>query len=372
VRTLMTGPAWVSHAQIYVESSGLDTDFRECFGGQRNGLCGAAVAGRLFLITGLHTGKVGFSVELHDEAPPIDDGWEEIVEASFKPADDRVALVGWGGEGRWPLELRPVDYRVRYCGWGMDAGHQAGPPMEDEPLVDRYLLQLWPAPTTPRESDRVVKQTSAQAAYWHDFARKQPPPPSAEDRAEAVRRAALERERRDAELRLAQETRNWGGRLPSPRLRALAWTAIDLARLDRPLVEAIDRADTETQRAIARWAARRAFAAAQLTRLDWAAAALEAMDRGEDLPQIFQDPGRAYERAVNDDRTVRTIITTLDGRIDNFDQQSMALPAITAAYTEDPLEAAIDAVRLAVNTYGFGRDLEFFTELQQAFPSLER
>jgi hypothetical protein len=81
---------------------------------------------------------------------------------------------------------------------------------------------------------------------------------SSGNRAEAKRREALERELRDAELRLAEETRNWGGTLPSERLRKLSWTAIEVAELDRQLVDAIERVDDDTQRAIARWAARRA------------------------------------------------------------------------------------------------------------------
>jgi hypothetical protein len=66
------------------------------------------------------------------------------------------------------------------------------------------------------------------------------------------------------------------------------------------------------------------------------------------------------------------LLLEADGRIDNFSQQSMALPAIAAAYTEDPLEAAIDAVRVAVNTFGFGRDQESFADLRQAFASPQR
>jgi hypothetical protein len=93
VRTLMSEPAWVHYGQLYVESSDFYADLGECFGGQQNGLCGAAIQGKLFLITGLHTGKVGFTVELHDEAPPIDDEWEEIVEASFEPAGETVLVT---------------------------------------------------------------------------------------------------------------------------------------------------------------------------------------------------------------------------------------------------------------------------------------
>ena len=80
---------------------------------------------------------------------------------------------------------------MRYCGWGMDAGHQAGPPTDDEPLVDRYLLQFWPAPPAP---DRVIKQTGKQAAYWHKYAQHQPQPPTPAQRAEHQRlQAELDR-----------------------------------------------------------------------------------------------------------------------------------------------------------------------------------
>src|SRR5690348_16345881 len=157
-RTLMRGPARVSYAQIYVESSENYSSMEECFAGQQNGLCGAAVAGKLFLITGLHDGQVAFAVELYDGEPAIDDEWEEIVEASYRPIG-APALVAWGG-GAWELDLEPeVDYRVRYCGWGMDAAHRDGQ-QEGEPPVDRYVLQFWPAPAAP---DRVVKVTSREA-----------------------------------------------------------------------------------------------------------------------------------------------------------------------------------------------------------------
>jgi hypothetical protein len=50
----------------------------------------------------------------------------------------------------------------------MDAGHQADNIAEDEPAVDAYLLQFWPAAAAP---DCVVKQTSEVAGYWHAVAR---------------------------------------------------------------------------------------------------------------------------------------------------------------------------------------------------------
>jgi hypothetical protein len=164
--TLMSGDAWVHYGQIYVDSGSSTPELTECFAGQRNGLCGAAVPGFLFLITGLHTGRIGFSVELLDVPPELDAGWEDVVEASFRPQGD-TALVGWGGQGRWPLDLAGRDYRVRYSAARMDQAREQDTRLDDQPEIDRYLLQLWPAPPEP---DRVVKQTSAIAAYWHDYA----------------------------------------------------------------------------------------------------------------------------------------------------------------------------------------------------------
>ncbi|HEX3450067.1 MAG TPA: hypothetical protein VHS97_17570 [Isosphaeraceae bacterium] len=175
VRTLMSGPAYVHYGQIYVESGLEFPDMTECFGGQRNGLCGAAVPGLLFLITGLHTGDVGFTVELYDKRPPVDEGWQEIVETSFRPMGE-AALVGWGCQWRQPLDLAEASYRVRYCAAGMDDGSKLDTRMAGEPEADRYLLLFWPAPL---ELDAVIKQTSGTAAYWHEFASQQQAPPAA-------------------------------------------------------------------------------------------------------------------------------------------------------------------------------------------------
>ena len=82
-------------------------------------------------------------------APPVDDGWEEVVEVSFAPRSARVALVEWAGTASWPLELERVDYRVRYCATGMEAGRARDTLLEGEPPLDRYLLQFWPARQSP-------------------------------------------------------------------------------------------------------------------------------------------------------------------------------------------------------------------------------
>jgi hypothetical protein len=178
----------VHYGQIYVQSGEDYPDLAECFGGQSNGLCGAATPGNLFLITGLHTGEVGFMVELYDKPPPEDDSWQEVVEASFRPLGE-TGLAGWGGEGYWPLDLAEASYRVRYCAMGMDEARELDTRMEDDPEADHYLLQFWPAPPEP---DRVVKQTSGTAAYWHEFAREQLAPPTPAEQAPAESRVHAE------------------------------------------------------------------------------------------------------------------------------------------------------------------------------------
>jgi hypothetical protein len=341
----MSGDLWVHYGQVYVQSGHADPrvphpELHECFAGQQNGLCGGAVPGCLFLITGLHTGTVGFVVELHDHPPALDDGWEEIVEVSFRSAGE-ASLLGWAGAWQWPLELIEADYRVRYCARGMDAGRAADTRADDEPELDCYLLQFWPGPPGP---DRVVKQTSATAAYWHGFARDQPPPPTPEERAEAERLAVLERERAEAQARLRAEEREWGGRLPSERLRRLRGTALTVARLDRSLVDALARTDPVTQRDIARWVTRRAFVEARLADVEWIAPALVAMDRGEPLPWPFDHDQRAWELLLSDARVPKTLVTSPDGRLDNCLQQAMAFPALFSALEQDPLRAALDAL----------------------------
>jgi hypothetical protein len=119
-RILLDQNVFVAYGQIYVESTpeGMTGDMEASFSGQQNGLCGATIPGLLFLMT--------------------------------------------GGEGWHPLSIKPGDYRVRYHAYGMDRA-------DEDPTVDRYLLQLWPAPPAP---DRVLRETSKHAAYWQNWAQK--------------------------------------------------------------------------------------------------------------------------------------------------------------------------------------------------------
>ncbi|MFJ3307444.1 hypothetical protein ACIPSA_30985 [Streptomyces sp. NPDC086549] len=292
------GEVHVHYGQIYVESDpdSFGLDLAEAFAGQTSGLCGAAVPGGLWLMTGLHTGNVGFTVEVHDQAPPLDAVWEEVVEVSFRPVSADSVLNEWGGGAAWDLDLEETDYRVRYCAQGMDQARELDTRL-DEPQQDRYLLQFWPAPPKP---DEVIRQTTSTAAYWHDYARRQPPPPTPAERAEAERLARLAQEKADRERELAFEEWRWGGRLPSEALRHVGGNVSGLLKFDPALVHALDAAGPETQRKVALLAARRACTAAGLVGLDWVDAGLTALAEGGPLPPPFDDPEHMWQTLYDD------------------------------------------------------------------------
>ncbi|MFF0374029.1 hypothetical protein [Actinoplanes missouriensis] len=163
---LLDEPISVAYGQFYVVSH-LDDNPEpiEAFAGQANGLCGAQTAGGLFLVTGRHDGDVPLRVDLLD-GPPPEDGWEEIVEASFTPITSEVNLMTWFEEEHPLTGLEAgVSYRVRFCGRGMDAADRIIRAPQDGEIVDSYLLAFWPAPAEP---DRIIRRTSAVAGYWHD------------------------------------------------------------------------------------------------------------------------------------------------------------------------------------------------------------
>ena len=164
--------------------------------------------------------------------------------------------------------------------------------------------------------------------------------------AEAAARAAAARRRQ-----AAFETRRWGGQPPTERLRPLPANAVGLSRLDRQLLDALADAPPGTQRTLARWAARQACAIAGLDTIDWIAAALAGLDRGEALPAPFDDHAQMWQRLWADQRVPRTTVTIPTGT-PNCSQQAIALPAIPAAANDDPLAAAVDTIYFAALAYG--------------------
>jgi hypothetical protein len=355
----------VHYGQFYVASgSGWPPDpLQESLGGQANGLCGAAMPGQLFLITGLHTGSTRVAVEVLDAPAPIGDEWEDMVEASFRPTGAKVLLLQWGGETAGLLPLAPIDYRVRYSATGMDRARQKDTLLAGEPPLDRYLLQLWPAPPAP---DAVIRETSRCAAYWHAHARTLPSPPTPEERAEAKRQEQAAKEQLRREASRAYEERFWSGPLPDERVRR-ANGAQALAQLDRKLLDRIADLDPATQRAVAIWLARRAWAVAGLTDLDWAKPALAALERGESLP--FADLRETFRLLRADPHVRFTTVTSYDGQLENVSRQHMAVPALWSAAADDPLRAALESVWHAITTFGIDYRL-LLSELREAFPEL--
>ena len=365
MQVLFTGGLHVHYGQVYVESgvASPQADLPGAFAGQVNGLCGAATPGWLFMITGLHTGHVGFTVELHDTVPPIDDSWEEIVEVSFQATGEPVLLVQWAGEASWPLEIEAVDLRTRYCASGMDQARQADTVLAGEPELDRYLLQFWPAPPAP---DQVLKQTSAQAAYWHRYAQELPPPPSAEEKTQM----AVQAEREQQDRRWAFEVDlMWGGVPPTQRLLGVGGNKFGLVEMDRTLLDAMAEANPRIQRDIARWAARRACDHAGLSSIDWVLPALDALEREEPLPPPFDDERRVWDLLVGEDVQLQAVLATPKDPAPEMWPPAAALPTLFAAVELDPLHAAIDAVFGAAVTFGKDYPL-LLRELRDTFPTL--
>lgn len=166
---IFDGLLWVHYGQAYVKSFNSQPIYLEdAFQGQTNGLCGAALPGALFLITGLHTGRVGFTVDVLDAPLPQVNIWEEVVEVSFTPRFGKVTLTDWNASHVCDIPLLKKNYRVRYCVRNMDLGKEIDTVLKDKPTVDFYSLTFWLADPAP---DTVVKQTSRQAAYWHNWVR---------------------------------------------------------------------------------------------------------------------------------------------------------------------------------------------------------
>ncbi|MFG2050590.1 hypothetical protein ACGFIW_24525 [Micromonospora sp. NPDC048935] len=416
MRVLFDGEAPVAYGQIYVTSRELP-DMDEAFAGQVNGLCGGGQPGALFLMTGTHTGRVRFTIELHDGEPPAAaEMWQEVVEVSFPPRAGVVDLVPWGDGtlARLPLIPEGQDngrlpvYRARYCATGMDEGSDPFGGLDPDERAedddtyldrrpDRYLLCLWPDGTTDGDSDRggtdggagagqtrsdaILRQTSGAAAYWHRWARALPPPPTLWEQVEAEMLTRLERDRRAHAYRVRDELRRWGGRLPSDRLRRVRGNIQGIVQLDRDLVDGVAGADAATQRQIAIWAARQAFTVAGVADLDWLRPAWTALDRGEPLPAEFADPTALWTRARGEPAVTFSTVTLhpagwapadplhaiLDAPVNPV---AMALPALVAAGESDPLQAALEALWAAVTTYA-ARRAEFLTEVRRAFPFLD-
>jgi len=160
---LYSGELDVCYAQFYVVAAPADkwVDMNVAFAGQTNGLCGSGQAGRLFFVTGTHTGSVRLAVEYTAARPDVEDAWEEQVECSFEVKSAPTVLVDWEGQLSHVLQLSPRTYRVRYSARGMLADSDAEPsPYE----LQSYRVQFWPEPSRP---DEILRVHGECAKYWH-------------------------------------------------------------------------------------------------------------------------------------------------------------------------------------------------------------
>ncbi|MFE3073093.1 hypothetical protein [Streptomyces sp. NPDC059247] len=90
--------------------------------------------------------------------------------------------------------------------------------------------------------------------------------------------------------RLSHERWQWGGRLPSERLRGVRGSnVLGLIEFDTDLVHTLDAASAEVQRAVALLATRRACEVAGLSDMPWVVPALAALTEGRPLPSPFDD-----------------------------------------------------------------------------------
>ena len=150
---------------LHPEADDRPTDFGQ--EGQINGLCGVPAPDVLAMMTGTHSGDVPFVVEVLDAQPELGTSWEDVVEASFTAPTVEYELAAF--EEFYSLIL-PAEgtYRARFHATGMDRARRAeGVRTSADPDLDRYLLQLWPAPL---KSDAILRQTSRSAQYWHRVA----------------------------------------------------------------------------------------------------------------------------------------------------------------------------------------------------------
>ncbi len=163
---LFSGTVATRFGQLYIVSSGCDTPAPElAFEGQRNGLCGGAVEGSLFLAVGMNAGEVLLSVSTC-RSPPRSHHEDEIVEVSCSFLGPYAYLKGWGGEILAKLPLPAGRYRASYT--ASNFGEAPGR-CKVNPTVEHYSVVLWPEPPYP---DAVVKRTAQAAAYWHKLMQK--------------------------------------------------------------------------------------------------------------------------------------------------------------------------------------------------------
>jgi hypothetical protein len=168
----------------------------------------------------------------------------------------------------------------------------------------------------------------------------------------------------------------WGGRHPSARLRELGGNIHSVADSHRDLLDEFEALDPDTQRAAARWLARRAFGIADLDQLDGVRPALDALDDGLPLPAPFTNPETvcAVPRPDDTATTTRYEFVRMLAHGDRppcrwpIDRPSFAVPAIFAATHPDPPQALVDTFHHTKTTFD-DRSEEILAGLRERYLS---
>ena len=79
-------------------------------------------------------------VELHDEAPELDEGWDHVAEGSLEVTSGELYVGFFDFQS---LPVKAGTYRVRASGRNLAAADS------EESGDDRYRVQLWPAAPAP-------------------------------------------------------------------------------------------------------------------------------------------------------------------------------------------------------------------------------
>jgi hypothetical protein len=137
---------YASHHQFYVEDRDRPGDAAdpEFWTKQASDDRLAVVEGTVGIGTGTY-GEVEVTTEIHDEEPPLDvDVWDHVTEAALKVRSGYLQVVGCLEDKGEEFKVGPGDYRIRCCHANLAESNEFGEGR------DWYLVQIWPAPHSPR------------------------------------------------------------------------------------------------------------------------------------------------------------------------------------------------------------------------------
>jgi hypothetical protein len=115
---------------------------------QSRGLSVGLAAGFVdILMPRQHNFHCPLSVEPGVSAPPVDGGWDHIIEFALPLPTGKLVLEGSGGCQKTQVDLSPGVFRARWSGRNFAAAaawrYPDDPDDQSEP-PDQYRLQLWP------------------------------------------------------------------------------------------------------------------------------------------------------------------------------------------------------------------------------------